>query len=298
MVERTIRLLKENGIHDIAISTDIERYNYLGVQILKNKNKYVHDKFGHVKKSENCWLTAYYPLEENTCYLAGDVYWTEEAIETIINTKETKFICAPNIEDGRKNPSIKGREPLGYIVYNQKVFRQAINDLMKEIDEGKFKYDPIAWNLYRKLNNLPVDYNGLGNNIFKTKGEYIVIDDLTTDIDCEPDIPRQEKLLKIKRGEFNMVKVEVIESFTLGKYDEISKSLVRKGAEERGKLFVGDIFECNKEMAEYLTGKNRLNRPFVKIIEIIPDEVKEEKPVVEKPVKKTTRKTTKKTIAK
>lgn len=169
---------------------------------------------------------------------------------------------------------------------------------MKEIDEGKFKYDPIAWNLYRKLNNLPVDYNGLGNNIFKTKGEYIVIDDLTTDIDCEPDIPRQEELLKIKRGEFNMVKVEVIESFTLGKYDEISKSLVRKGAEERGKLFVGDIFECNKEMAEYLTGKNRLNRPFVKIIEIIPDEVKEEKPVVEKPVKKTARKTTKKTIAK
>lgn len=94
-----------------------------------------------------------------------------------------------------------------------------------------------------------------------------------------------------------MVKVEVIENFHLGKYNEL-KNIQKKVQTGEGMLSVGDEFECTNEMAEYLTGKNSLGRAFVKIIEIIPEEVKQE-PVkkVEEKVEKTTakKKTTKRT---
>ena len=67
-----------------------------------------------------------------------------------------------------------------------------------------------------------------------------------------------------------MIKVRVIESFTLVEYDKL-KNIQRKSIEEKGKLFIGDTFECDKEMAEYLLGNNKNNRPYIKIIEIIPE---------------------------
>lgn len=278
LVERTIRLLKENGIKDISVSTDIDDYNYLDVEILENKTNYIHDKYGKVKSSDSCWLTAYYPLEESSCYLAGDVYWTENAIKTIINTevKDTMFIVAPDKQDGRKHISIKGREPLGYKVQNQKVFRQAINDIKREIDEGKFTYDPISWNLYRKLNGIPMDYHGFGNDIFNTNGDYLVIDDITTDIDLAKNIPALEVLIKYEKGGMCMIKVEVIENFTLGKFNELI-NIERVSRNEPGKLYRGDKFTCTRDMADYLMGGNSTGRAFVKIIEIIPEKVEEPK---------------------
>lgn len=89
-----------------------------------------------------------------------------------------------------------------------------------------------------------------------------------------------------------MVKCEVIGEFTLEKFDEL-KNIVRKGKEEKGRLFIGDTFECTEEMADYLTGNNPLNKVVVKVIEVIPEEKKEETKE-EKPKKRTTKKTTKK----
>ena len=82
-----------------------------------------------------------------------------------------------------------------------------------------------------------------------------------------------------------MVKCEVIEGFTLKKFKEL-KNIVRAGKEKEGELFPRDIFECDEEMAKYLTGENPLNKKVVNVIEVIPEE--------EKPIKKTTKKTTKK----
>ena len=109
-----------------------------------------------------------------------------------------------------------------------------------------------------------------------------------------------------------MIKCEVIKEFTLEKFDEL-KNVERKRIDVKGKLFVEDTFECTKEMAEYLTGKNKDNVVVVKIIEVIPEKTtkvninvkdpeikgetvlkyveKQEKPKTTK--KKTTKKTTK-----
>lgn len=82
-------------------------------------------------------------------------------------------------------------------------------------------------------------------------------------------------------GGMKMIKVEVInEDFTLKKFDEL-KNIIRKSKEEKGKLFKGDIFECDEKMVDYLTGNNPLNKVVVRVIEIMP----KEKPCEVKPNK-------------
>lgn len=206
LVERTIRLLKENGIKDIAVSTNNPAFDYLDVEILHDKNNQF-EYFGanENKASKNSWLRAYYPVNEPVCYLHGDVYFSNEAIKTIINVKvkDTMFFCTFDWTDGEKDKrNYKGREPFGYKVVNQKKFRNAINDLLKMVDDGKFKngLPPICWHLYRYLNNLEINYNAKEwteiNNIFQTKGDYIVINDYTTDVDHPEDVKVLEEYLK------------------------------------------------------------------------------------------------------
>ena len=84
-----------------------------------------------------------------------------------------------------------------------------------------------------------------------------------------------------------MISCEVIENFTLenfGKLKNVKKVLNRKENE----FGLKDTFECNKEMVDYLTGNNPLNKVVVKVIEVIPEENQEEKP------KKVTKKKTSK----
>ena len=205
LVERTIRLLKENGVDDIVICTNCNDFDYLKLPILMQHNEYVNGNENENKKSECSWLNAYYPIDEPCCYLHGDVYFSDEAIKTIVDTevKDTMFFCTFDWTDGEKDKrNYKGREPFAYKVVNQKLFRSAINDLMQMIDEGKFEngLPPICWQLYRYINKLDIDYNTKKwtdiNNIFDTKGDYVVINDYTTDIDKPEDAKVLEEWLK------------------------------------------------------------------------------------------------------
>lgn len=76
-----------------------------------------------------------------------------------------------------------------------------------------------------------------------------------------------------------MIKVEVIEGFTLKNF-KLLKNIVRKNADKFGELFVGDIFECDEEMAKYLTGGNSLKKVVVKVIEVISTSKKTEEPII------------------
>lgn len=67
-----------------------------------------------------------------------------------------------------------------------------------------------------------------------------------------------------------MIKVEALENFTLSRFNEI-KNIQRKKIDTNGKLYEGDVFECNKELADYLLGANALSRAVVKVIEIEPE---------------------------
>lgn len=77
-----------------------------------------------------------------------------------------------------------------------------------------------------------------------------------------------------------MIRVEVTNEFTLSKFKEI-KNLKRAdpSKNEDGWLYLNDTFECDEKMAKYLTGDNSNNYVVVKVIEVVPEPVKE----VEKP---------------
>lgn len=280
LVERTIRLLRENGIKDIAVSTNNPAFDYLDVEILHDENNQF-EYFGENenKASKNSWLRAYYPINEPVCYLHGDVYFSNEAIKTIIDTKvkDTMFFCCADRQD-IPNKDIRnagGREPLAYKVENYKLFRKAINELLQMIDDGKFKNakcPPLAWTVYKYINGIELPFNaewyGDWNNIFNNKGDYIIINDYTNDVDHERDIKKIEKYLKFK--EDTMIKVEVIKNFTLADYKKI-KNVEKVIKREENEFGVGDTFECDEKMASYLIEDNKLKRPFVKILEVIPE---------------------------
>lgn len=205
LIERTIRLLKENGIKDIAISTNDERFNYLNIPILKHQNEFEFHGKNETKASKYCWLNAYYPTNKPCCYLHGDVYYSDEAIKTIIETpvKDTMFFCSFDWSDGKKDKrNFKGREPFAYKVENQVVFRYGINKILEMVNNGEFEgsLPPLSWTLYRFLNGYDVKRKAKNyievNNIFQTKGDYIVINDYTTDIDYIEDIEKLEEWLK------------------------------------------------------------------------------------------------------
>lgn len=287
IIERTIRLLRENGIKDIAISTNNPAFDYLDVEKLRHENNYSYTDSNRNKRSNNSWLNAYYPMKEPCCYLHGDVYFSENAIKTIVETevKDTMFFCVPDLQDGMpRGVNPKGREPLAYKVNNQKVFRKAINDIFKMIDKGMYKdgIEPISWHLYRKLNNLDMKVNAKwydANDIFKTNGDYIPIYDYTTDIDDIKDIEKIERFIELAKGGENMVKVIVLEDFYYGKFKEL-KNIERfnKLKNVEGYLYEKDTFECEEETAEYLGNEkgheNSGNRAFVKVI----DKPKKEEP--------------------
>ena len=80
-----------------------------------------------------------------------------------------------------------------------------------------------------------------------------------------------------------MIKCEAVINFTLERFDEI-KNIERKKVfqYEDKKLYIGDKFDCDEDLARYLTGDNEKKVIAVNILEVIPEEkiieeVKEEK---------------------
>ena len=73
-----------------------------------------------------------------------------------------------------------------------------------------------------------------------------------------------------------MIKCKVVEKFDLKDFDKL-KNIKRKSADVKGTLYVDDEFECDEEMAKYLTGDNALNKVVVKVIEVEPEKTIEER---------------------
>lgn len=73
-----------------------------------------------------------------------------------------------------------------------------------------------------------------------------------------------------------MVKVRVIEDFTLKDFDkllEIKRANASKN--KKGKLYLGDTFKCEDTMVDYLSGANALKKAFIEIIEVEPKKEEE-----------------------
>lgn len=186
LVERTIRLLKENEIEDIAISSLDPRFDVFGVKRLEHKNNFV---LKNGKKESGYWVDAFYPSKEPMTYLFGDVYYSDYAIETIVKTEtnDVLFFGSKNIHHPKYFK--RWEEPFAFKVVNQERFRSAIDKCKELCDKGKTNREPIAWELYRVLNDYDINTHIIDNN-------FIPIDDYTTDIDDEKDIEKLEEILR------------------------------------------------------------------------------------------------------
>ena len=156
LLERTTRLLRKNNINDFVITGSDERYCKYGTLVAQTCNDCEIDRF-----EESL-------IEDNVCYLYGDVYYTEEAIKTIING-ETKDILFFGSEE----------EIFAVKVVDITLFlkhKHRVKDLYLKGDIWRC----IGWEVYRSLNNIPFDQHIINDR-------YIKILDDTDDIDYPED---------------------------------------------------------------------------------------------------------------
>ena len=188
LVERTIRLLKENGITDISISSNNPIFEKFGIPVLKHDNLY-NCKWHKIE--EGNWFNCFYPTDEPVCYIFGDVYFSNEAIKKIVETKtaDIEFF-------GSKKPFAKKYikdhvEPFALKVVNQDHLHEAIEKTKKLEKEGAFWRKPIMWELWAVIKDAP-----LQTKSDKYPVDYIAINDYTCDIDWQEDIEKLERIIR------------------------------------------------------------------------------------------------------
>ena len=184
IVARTIRLLKENGVTDIAISSNNELFEQFGVPVLRHYNPYNLPREG---RAATPWLDAFYPMEEPVTYIFGDVVFSPDAIKTIVNTDtdSIEFFAS-----AKPLPDIYPKhwaEPFAFKIKDTRRFFKAI-EVTKQYDEqGLFKRQPVSWELWQVIKGTPlnrVDYTN-----------YVAINDYTCDIDEPKDIKLFERFV-------------------------------------------------------------------------------------------------------
>lgn len=176
IIERTVRLLRAYGVKDIAISTNSYYFNGISAQmcvpILVHDNDYI---YGHEER--HCWLKAFYPMTEPVCYIFGDVYFSEEAIRTIVQTETDSiefFASAPPFDDKYMKT---WAEPFAFKANDPKLFFEKIEECHRYDLEGKFHREAVSWELWQVIKGTKLD------EIVYTN--YTVINDYTCDIDDE-----------------------------------------------------------------------------------------------------------------
>lgn len=184
ILDRTIRLLKENGVTDITVASN--DYNIDGVKnyhITHTPEFYDADKF---LSSVELW-------NDDMVIIYGDVYFSEKAIQKIVNkslnTRRPILFCNP------RNNEITGTEwgecfaffiPLEHIVLTI----SALNNLVYLFSNGKI-WRTGGWELARLLMNA----KNL-NRHRKTSKLYCVISDETDDLDYPDDYERIRKVVE------------------------------------------------------------------------------------------------------
>ena len=184
IVARTIRLLKEQGIDDIAISSNNPIFEQFGVPVLNHDNDFIVSK---ELDAIGYWVDAFYPTDEPVCYLFGDVVYSPRAIQTIIETETDDiefFASAPPFSEDYIKP---WAEPFALKVVNTDHLKHAISLTKQYAERGLFKRHPIMWELWQVIQATPLNHIDYGN--------YTAINDYTCDVDYAEDVKQFENIL-------------------------------------------------------------------------------------------------------
>ena len=173
IVARTIRLLRENGIEDIAISSNNDVFEQFGVPVLRHENDYNCREYND---ADGFWCNCFYPTDEPTTYLFGDVVFSPAAIRTIMETETDDIMffgsCFPFAPDYPK----PWEEPFAFKVVDTDHLKRAIKEF-KHLDVlERFNRRPIAWEMWNVI-------CGYSDPNYVVKDSYVHINDYTCDID-------------------------------------------------------------------------------------------------------------------
>lgn len=159
LLERTVRLLKENNCNEILISSHDSRHEVLGARRIfsdyenNKKNQYAFDY-----------------LDCETTFLYGDTFYSEDCIQTIVNSKiddlmfygTEKAIVAVKVLDY----NLFKEKIIDFDDYRKTIFHAFDNILFKNKKIERFYYlTDMFFNI-----NKPEDYYELIRTIQESKG--------------------------------------------------------------------------------------------------------------------------------
>lgn len=160
IIARTVRLLRENGETDIWITSRDARYNFA-----KRQEQSVRDC--EIDRFEESLI----PSNSSVCYLYGDVYYTENAIKTIVTDEHTGIhFFGSNFEIFAIKLCTSADIKL-FLSHKEKVKQLYLNQKINRC---------IGWEIYRSLHNIPFEEHAITDN-------YTFILDGTDDIDYPED---------------------------------------------------------------------------------------------------------------
>lgn len=183
LVARTIRLLRENGVKDIAISTNNPGFEQFGVPVLKHQNDYSLQ----IETSQGNWLDAFYPTTDPVCYLMGDVVFSPYAIKTIVETETDDIQFFASAEPLAPEYPKRWAEPFAFKVASHDKFWKNIERALEYEKLGMFYRQPVSWELWQLIKHTPINRIDYSN--------YCAINDYTCDIDSPEDIKLFEGLI-------------------------------------------------------------------------------------------------------
>lgn len=186
LIERTIRLLKENGINDIIITSHDKRFDGLGVK----RYEPLHNEYDPIN-NKGYWLNCFTIelLDQPVTFLFGDCYYSENAIKTIVetDTNSTLYFCTQDNKD--TNYAKEYDEAFAYKVVDYELFKKKIEEVKQMYDEGKCDRNPIVWELYRHIHNEDINWH-------KMTTDYVAINDESCDIDDIEDIEKLRRKIE------------------------------------------------------------------------------------------------------
>ena len=190
LIERTIRLLQENGVdkRDIRISVSNGEQARKVLDTIQNKVcVLVHKNCFTVRSHSDVdgyWWECFVPVNCACTYLCGDVVFSPAAIKKIVETQTDDIEFFASAPPFAKNYSKEWAEPFAFKVVNQEHLEAAKLKATQLQHEGKFIRVPIAWEFWQVIKGTEL------NDIDYTN--YTVINDYTCDIDNPDDIKKFE----------------------------------------------------------------------------------------------------------
>lgn len=175
IVGRTIRQLKRAGITDISISSADRRFEQFGLPVIYEYHKRYR------------WLNAFYTTNEPTCYMFGDVFYSPQAIRTIVTTETDDIEFFASAKPFSKWYIKRHEEPFAFKVQDTDHFHKCLARTQWYYNHH---YIPraISWELWQVIK---------GTELNTIETNYIVINDYTCDIDTEEEALQLRKKLKM-----------------------------------------------------------------------------------------------------